>query len=375
MFLATNLRRYLSLMEARGVPSASVLGGSGISPGQLLDDTLLVSSRQCQAVVDNMIRRTGEAGLGLTIGSSAQLPDLGIISHALMSSRTMREMVLIWIEYSTSLVGSLIRPVLDELEPDGAWSLTITEPAGTGQVNAFFVEDFFCAGVQIGRQIAGRPLIVRQIDLSYAAPAHADLYRRTFGCPVNFDAPQTRIVISDPHLGQTMRNNDDLFLEICVRHCQQVLRQTAARNPMVAKLRSTFLQQPGELPGMAQAARRLGLSVRTLRRRLEEEGTTYNELVDHFRRDLAIEYLRTGHMAPKEIAYILGFSSPSTFRRAFKVWTDRTIGEFLEGDRPQRQLQETPSKPLTPRAGIPGSAPRPPSARRDPPSRTSGRRA
>jgi AraC-like DNA-binding protein len=87
---------------------------------------------------------------------------------------------------------------------------------------------------------------------------------------------------------------------------------------------------------MAQAARRLGLSTRTLRRRLEQENTSYQDLLDQFRRDLALEYLRSGHMAPKEIAYVLGFSSPSTFRRAFKTWTNETVGEFLDREHPSR---------------------------------------
>lgn len=345
MFLATNIRRYVDLLRSRGFDSASALEGSGIKPEHLLTDTHLVDVDQCRVVVENMIRLTADSGLGLTMGSSAQITELGIISHALMSSRTLRELVLIWIEYSSSLVGSVIRPRLEELEPDGAWSLTVMDTGISGPANAFFVEDFLCTGVHVGQQLAGRPLVVRSIELSYPPPPHAAAYSEAIPCPVTFSAPLTRIVIATPHLGQTLRSNDELFLEICVRHCQQVLRQIAARNPLVARLRGIFLQEPGVLPGMAQAARRLGLSSRTLRRRLEEEQTTYNELADNFRRDLAIEYLRSGHMAPKEVAYVLGFSSPSTFRRAFKIWTGQTIGEFLDRDREARVPGLSSSKP------------------------------
>ena len=333
MFLPTNIRRYVAFMRQRGFDAGAVLQGSGISAAYLDDEACLVDVEQCQKVVDNMVRLTGRSGLGLEFGSASQIPELGIIGHALMSSRTMRQLVMIWIEYSSSLVGSLLRPRLEELDPDGVWTLSIPKSEMPGSIFRFCVEEFFATGLQIGSLVAGRPIVAKAAEVSYARPPHGDLYEAALGCPVTFGAAQTCITIASPHLGQPLRNNDDLFREICVRHCQQILRQIASRSPMVARLRGTFLQQPGSLPGMAEAARRLGLSPRTLRRRLEDEGTSYNELIDQFRRELALEYLRTGHMAPKEVAYLLGFSSPSTFRRAFKVWTDRTVGEFLADER------------------------------------------
>lgn len=342
MFLATNIRRYADLMRERGFDRAQVLAGSGIAPAALDDDKCLADVAQCRIVIENLLRLSGDSGLGLTTGASAQIADLGIISHALMSSRTLRELVTIWIEYSASLVGSLIRPILEELQPDGDWSLTIPDTGLHGPANVFLIEDFCCTGIHVGRQLAGRALIVREVEVSYPAPPHAAAYPQAFAAPVRFGAPRTRIVLSSPHLGQSLRSNDELFLEICVRHCQQVLRQIAGGHPLATRLRSLFLQSPGAIPGMAQAAHRLGLGTRTLRRRLEQEGSTYAQLVDQFRRDLAIEYLRSGHLAPKEVAYLLGFSSPSTFRRAFKIWTRSTVGEFLERERPARLQDDAP---------------------------------
>lgn len=366
MFLPTNVRRYIAFMRQRGFDADAVLQGSGISMASLDDEAYLVDVAQCQKVVDNMVRLTGRSGLGLESGSASQIPELGIIGHALMSSRTMRQLVMIWIEYSSSLVGSLLRPRLDELEPDGVWTLTIPKSEMPDSIFRFCVEEFFATGLQIGSLVAGRPIVAKAAEVSYARPPHGDSYETALACPVTFGAPQTRITIASPHLGQPLRNNDDLFREICVRHCQQILRQIASRSPMVARLRGTFLQQPGALPGMAEAARRLGLSPRTLRRRLDEEGTTYNELIDQFRRELALEYLRTGHMAPKEVAYLLGFSSPSTFRRAFKVWTDRTVGEFLEHERGvQMSGEESSNAP-----SMHGSGPRAESAQKSQFSRT-----
>src|SRR5690606_41177337 len=101
----------------------------------------------------------------------------------------------------------------------------------------------------------------------------------------------------------------------------------------ISRLRSMFLQKSDRLPDMAEAARELGLSVRTLRRRLLDESTSYQVLLDRFRCDLAMEYLKSGHMTPKEVGYLLGFRHPTTFRRAFRTWTGQTVGEFLASPR------------------------------------------
>jgi AraC-like DNA-binding protein len=76
----------------------------------------------------------------------------------------------------------------------------------------------------------------------------------------------------------------------------------------------------------------LAMSSSTLRRQLESSGQSYQGIKDEFRFDLAGEYLRSGHMAPKQVAYLLGFTSPSAFSRAFKGWSGQTVGQFLSAD-------------------------------------------
>jgi AraC-like DNA-binding protein len=82
------------------------------------------------------------------------------------------------------------------------------------------------------------------------------------------------------------------------------------------------------IPDMDQAASLLNTSSRTLRRRLRSEGTTFQQVLDELRRDLAREYLASGVMATKEIAYLLGFSSSAGFCRAYTAWTGETVGDF-----------------------------------------------
>lgn len=341
MFRPNHLRRHVALMQARGFDSDRVLAHTGLSACDLNDATCLVSLEQSQAVVTNMIQLTQDSGLGFAFGLESQITDLGIVGHAIMSARTMRQVASLWVQYSNHLVGSLLRISLDEGD-SGEWTLRVVESGTRGSIYAFCVEEFMAMGMNIGSVVAGTSMRPRQLRFSYPRPEHAHLYEAFFQCPIEFGAPTTLITLSSPDLNLPIRSNDATFNEICVRHCHQVMRQIASQSPLISRLRSMFLQRSDRLPEMADAARELGVSVRTLRRRLLDEGTSFQDLLDRFRCDLAVEYLKSGHMTPKEVGYLLGFHHPTTFRRAFRQWTGMTISDFLR----TRSGDPTPSKRL-----------------------------
>jgi AraC-like DNA-binding protein len=94
------------------------------------------------------------------------------------------------------------------------------------------------------------------------------------------------------------------------------------------RVRQILMQEvPGGNPSLEWVASRLALSPRTLQRRLRDEGTTHVALLDDLRRDLAIGYLKEKRVPIGEIAFLLGFSEPSAFHRAFRRWTGSTPGE------------------------------------------------
>lgn len=329
MFRPTHVRRYVSLMETRGFDRCAVLEGSGIDAAALEDANYLITLEQCQVVIRNMIRLTRDSGLGFAFGMESRITDIGIVGHAFMSAKTMRQVVALWIQYGNSLVGSLLRLELEEYS-DSEWGLRVIESGTRGTSFAFCVEDFIVSGTRWGGLLIGEPFRISRLQLSYPRPAHAGLYEEFFGCPIEFNASGTRMRFAFPPLDHHLRADNDTLNDICVRHCQQVMRQIASQSPLISRIRSLFLQRADALPPMKQAAQQLGISVRTLRRRLLNEGTSYQSLLDQFRQDLAVEYLKTGVMTQKEVAYLLGFKFPNTFRRAFRSWTGQTVGQYTE---------------------------------------------
>ena len=110
-----------------------------------------------------------------------------------------------------------------------------------------------------------------------------------------------------------------------------MLAKYPPRDSLVDRVQSIITNEfRGGDPSLDRIADQLGLTPRTLQRKLHELGTSHNELLDHMRRQLAMRYLREPEMAICEVAYLLGFSESSSFHRAFKRWTGVTPKEYRE---------------------------------------------
>ena len=151
-------------------------------------------------------------------------------------------------------------------------------------------------------------------------------FERFFGCPVEFGAPNTVFQISADALRLPLITADPKLLRVLRPYCDAAAKE---RNVKPGTLRSAVEAEVEKLlpHGKAKAenvAEALALSLRTLARRLADEGTTYGEVVDQLRRSLATQYLKDPGMSLGQIAWLLGYEGSTSFNHAFKRWTGRS---------------------------------------------------
>ena len=329
---AVKIRHYLAVMESFSFSAASVLEGSGIVAAQLADPKFAVEVRQCKQVVANMMRLSGNQGIGFEVGSRIRMADLGIFAHAIMSSRTLWHAIDLWARYGTTLAGMLISTELAE-DDENNWSFAINEVSPLGFLYNFCVEEALAMFLKLGIAVVGKQPTIRGISLSYHAPSHEADYRRYFDCPIEFNAERTCVVFNAPALHQPLQSNDDELNEVCQLRCQQIQRQIENQGSASVRLRELLLKKSAPLLSLGEAAAAMGMGMRNLRRQLELEGTTYRHIVNELRIELAKEYLSQGEFQPKEISYLLGFKDATAFRRAFKSWTGKTVGGYKAGSK------------------------------------------
>ena len=180
------------------------------------------------------------------------------------------------------------------------------------------------------RITAGNHIDPVRLDLTHSRPACGDEFERVFRSAVEFNAVDNRLCFdravvetslptANPELA---RINDLAVIDYLARFDRE-------NTSMQVRTRIIELL-PAGTPRQASIARELNISLRSMQRNLKLEGTSFNELLDNTRRELAMHYIRETHRHLGEIAYLLGFSEPSSFTRAFRRWTGVTPQQFRE---------------------------------------------
>jgi AraC-like DNA-binding protein len=186
--------------------------------------------------------------------------------------------------------------------------------------------DFMVAGALVqGRRFTGTDQHMLEMHLVHAAPTYAAAYADFFAGQVRFGMPHNAIVMRRSGLALPTLEADrgiHAAFELQAQALSARLRRDAG---VSARVREVALAQiPKGDAGMELVARKLAMSVATLRRRLEEEGTSHREILDEVRRDLAEHYLGENQLAISEVAFLLGFSHVTALHKAFKRWTGGT---------------------------------------------------
>lgn len=326
----TKIRSYLAAMKVRGFSARVVLAGTDLTEAQLQDSSLLVEPWQRERVVLNMLRVTGNPALGLELGAAARPVDFGVLAYALMSAASLREGISLWMQYSDA-VGTTIPIRLDQRKGRKDWSVIYDVGTATGPAGWFNVEEIVAMGASLYPALAGSAFSLRECTFSYPQPPHWRAYEKLLRCKVSFKAVHTSARAESPHLDWVLPGYDSEFHQICVRYLKQVIRQIGYEKPVSSRMRTWLVNHPSTIPSMEESANYLGMSPRTLRRHLQKEETSFQDLINQVRLGLAADYLRDESMPIKEVGFELGYQSASAFRRAFKSWTGQTVSSFLAG--------------------------------------------
>lgn len=158
---------------------------------------------------------------------------------------------------------------------------------------------------------------------------------RRCGCAVEFGAAETELRLAPEHLGAPHLGADPRLFAILARHADGLRGAAPSGDELVAAVSASIARQlPGAPPDLASTAATLNLSVRTLQRRLAENGVTHSALLDDVRRRLALELVGHARVPIAEIAKRLGFADSTAFHRAFRRWTDEAPTEYRRRHRP-----------------------------------------
>ena len=177
--------------------------------------------------------------------------------------------------------------------------------------------------------LVGRRIPILRTEFCYAEPAHSAEYRLMYCTDLSFNRPKTVIAFDASYLDLPVVQNERSIKEFLRTAPESILLKYKNGSSLTARVRRRLHQfLPGEVPDFEGLAGELNMTPATMRRRLHEEGESYQSIKDQLRRDLAISYLSHSSRSVMDIALELGFSERSAFHRAFRKWTGASPGEF-----------------------------------------------
>jgi AraC-like DNA-binding protein len=287
-----------------------------------------ISTRQCLALVEQAIHALEMPYLGLAMGNLMTISHHGMAGVAAVTQPTLRGCL----ETISRFCAELFPPLeMTGVVDTAVGKFIISENIALAPYAHFFLELNMVSFYNIMQQLVDgeQGLQLDHVSFSYAEPPWGHIYRRYFRCPVLFDQPETALVgpaaLADCELPlanrlMAMAAEKTLFENI----------PTRAIRLLPLRLRRLLMRYYGAFPSLENAASDLGMSGRTLRRKLAEEGTTYQQELDAVREKLAKQYFQRGGESVTEVSLMLGFADSSVFAKAFRRWTSLSPSEFLE---------------------------------------------
>lgn len=330
-----DFRRSVSSMQIlaglgaeRGLGEAQLLHDTGLSADRLHDPRTEVEAGQELQLVRNLLDGCpGQSELGVLAGLRYHISSYGLWGFAMMSSPSLRAAVELG-QRLLSLSFAFVRMQLLE-GPDSA-ELRVDADEVPEDARQFLLERDLVAARQLLNELCASPIPLMSASFSCVRPAHAGLVGEIFACPVHFGAAHTGMCFSSTVLDLPLPQANAATVQTCEQLCRDLLAQRRQRTGVAARIRQRLLRSDDAFPGLEQVAGELGLTSRTLRRRLAGEGTSYRHLLEECRELLAEQLLGQLHLSVEEVAARLGYAEASSFIIAFRRWKGMTPRRFVQ---------------------------------------------
>jgi AraC-like DNA-binding protein len=314
----------------RGLPPGTLLAKVGVAQTALTDVDGRVPAQAVRALWEELPLACGDPFFGLDLAASVPDAALGIVAYVAQHAPTLGQGFVAAVRYARLLqdvAACFVEPLAH-----GGLRFVQAPPPGGPRPPRHAVEFAFARAILMGRRSTGVDVTPSCVRFAFERPTDTAAYGPLFGTRLVFGHSRNELELDDATLALPQRAADPWLRELVEARAHALLDHLGARGAFTGEVTTALGMaiQRGQAD-LATVSRALGVSERTLQRRLGEEGLTFRALADAARRDLALQYLADRGNSLSQVALILGFSEQAAFHRAFVRWTGKTPGQFRRG--------------------------------------------
>lgn len=324
------INELLRWTRSQGLDDATFLQASGISAEQLQNQTGKLDAMQVERGICLALTQIDDPLVGLHLSPKLNITALGVIGFIAQTSNTLGDLINSVIRFG-NLVGDVGVPALHH-EPGTVtwtWDCKFQDPVMVRQATECILG---CWAGLLRQRKKSKTSILLGVHFKHALPAPEldKEYQRFFGCPVYFNQPQSGLVLPTRNLTDAMSLADPNLHQMLAMHAEQQLQAQLHSESLADKVRAQLhaVLAQNMTPVRDDIAEMLGMSGRTLHRKLEESGNSFRELMDEVRLEIARAALCEQQHTISQLGQQLGFQESQSFIRWFKQQQGMTPGEF-----------------------------------------------
>lgn len=313
-----------------GVDAQTCLLGTGITEAQLREADALVAREQEMRLIENLMLALPDVpALGFELGLRYNVATFGIWGFALRTSRNLREAIQYALRYlPLSTAYCQLAIFCDQHE----YGTSVDASTIPHHLQQFLLERDTATAIRLFDELALSGLRVLRLEFQGKPPAHADRIEALSGIAPHYECSRNAIVLRRQDVELPLPIYDAHLVRLLEEQCRAQLERRQVGG-ITGQVRQLLLGAAGLAAPFEDVASQLAMAPRSLHRRLTEEGTSFRNLVDAERKQLAGQLLENTEMKQEEMAFQLGYGDPTAFARAFRRWFGQSPSEYRKASR------------------------------------------
>jgi AraC-like DNA-binding protein len=311
---------------AQGADLEALCKEINLNPNDLTSSENKANFEQAYRAWEVAVKATSDPLLGLHLGKKTGPSILGLLGHLIQNSSNLKEVFTQVVSYNSFFTnvfsyrmaqrGEVVALIY---EPMPLWVSTSPESARQA------AEQAMAGTLNVFEMLSGKRILPKKANFCFKRGGPVSEYERVFNCPLHFNTESNELIFDEQHLGTAVISYDQSLFKVFEDMLRTKQKQSRVEKTTVGQIKElVFLEFQGQVPPVEILASRLNLTVRSLQRRLEEEDISFRSLASQLRKEVALQLLSDNATKVSEVARLLGYADASSFRRAFKGWTNTT---------------------------------------------------
>lgn len=327
---ARTLRPLAAGLAAYGVVVEHAFKDVGVDPIVLGQTDARVPASAVHALWRQSAELTGDDSFGINLARRIEPGSFDVLDYLCRNAPNVGAGLRNYCRYTQLLHDGIVASV----SPHGE-GFRLRHVLSDGTVVPRQYGEFIIAAIMtIARQATGQEIQPTEVHFLHPQPEDLSTHREFFRCPIRFEFESNGFDLASSVHALALEGAEPKLFHVLQQHANHLLSETPRPSNLVAQVRAAILEElHSGTVSAGGVAKRIGTSERTLRRRLDSEGTSYQRLLSELRTELAARYMQEEQLSIDEIALLLGFSDRSSFNRAFRQWTGKNPTEFRAAQR------------------------------------------